>query len=153
MRRMKKPMPIKPRARKVSFCQVFLKYNRKTKLVTTAAMQVPSALPVQMKLICLLGTPTFETEIILRSLQGIVYSNEQVIDLGCQKRLCGPQYAHGQAETDMASPGEGEIGGEPNNLPRAAHPPPPSPSPAASKSPATLLPASVQIGCSGALEF
>ena len=33
----------------------------------------------------------------------------------------------------MASPGEGEIGGEPNNLPRAAHPPPPSP--AASKSP------------------
>ena len=57
-RRMKKPMPIKPRARKVSFCQVFLKYNRKTKLVTTAAMQVPRARPVQMKLICLLGTPT-----------------------------------------------------------------------------------------------
>ena len=58
MRRMKKPMPIKPRARKVSFCQVFLKYNRNTKLVTTAAMQVPRARPVQMKLICLLGTPT-----------------------------------------------------------------------------------------------
>ena len=84
---------------------------------------------------------------------GIVYLNEQVIDLGCQERLCGSQYAHGQAEADMASPGKGKIGGEPSRLPRAAHPPPPSPSPAASKSPATLLPASVQIGCSGALEF
>ena len=63
MSRMKKPMPIRPKARKVSFCQLFLMYKRKTKLVMTAAMQVPRARPVQMKLICLFGTPTFRTKV------------------------------------------------------------------------------------------
>ena len=63
MRRMKKPVPKRPKARKVSFCQLFLMYRRKTKLVMTAAMQVPRARPVQMKFICLFGTSTFGTKI------------------------------------------------------------------------------------------
>ena len=36
----------------------------------------------------------------------------------------GSKDAHGKAETDMAGPGQGEVGGEPDRLPRAANHPP-----------------------------
>ena len=47
----------------------------------------------------------------------------KVIDLGRQKGLRWSKYAHGEAEAAMAGPGKGEIGGEPDGLPRAAHHP------------------------------
>ena len=122
MRRMKKPMPIRPKARKVSFCQLFLMYKRKTKLVMTAAMQVPRARPVQMKLICLFGTPTFKTKIDLSASLRHCFSLK-VIDLGCQKGLRWSKDAHGEAEAAMACPGKGEVGGEPDGLSRAAYHP------------------------------
>ena len=122
MSRMKKPMPIRPKARKVSFCQLFLMYKRKTKLVMTAAMQVPRARPVQMKLICLFGTPTFKTKINLSASLRHCFPLK-VIDLGCKKGLRWSKDAHGEAEAAMAGPGKGEVGGEPGGLPRAAHHP------------------------------
>ena len=44
----------------------------------------------------------------------------KVIDLCCQEGLCRAKDAHGKAKADMAGPGEGEVGGEPDRLPRAA---------------------------------